>query len=114
MLQSLHDQLTLSLLLEDHDFDPLTGFCRACGQAQGHILANRVECFGGGNVVAMSHRRYAARLEQKFGHGRYLAIDYPAFRAFDVYDEEPPPPTGERIEMIRNSWAVDTIPDQPA
>lgn len=84
---STREAFELSLLLETHDIDPLTAYCRGCGQAEGHILAHRLECFRAPNIVAFSHRRAAQRLEQSVEQARRLRKSMQRRQTTDDWDE---------------------------
>lgn len=87
---TLQEALELSLLLADHDIDPLTSYCRACGQAMGHILAHRLQCFRAPNIVAFSHRRAAQRLEQSVeAHRNQRLVERMAAARRNLLDETP-------------------------
>lgn len=112
---TLQEALELSLLLADHDIDPLTSYCRDCGQAMGHILAHSLRCFRAPNIVAFSHRRAAQRLEQSIeahrSQRRSIAERLDAAHKLMMLDEAPDSLIDFSVLQDPDSWAP---PDQPA
>lgn len=47
-----------------HEFDDWSEFCVRCGQARQEIVDKELECFGGGNLLAMTHLRCRQRQEE--------------------------------------------------
>lgn len=44
-------------MIELHEFDPATGYCKHCGAKFDAIYKHRRwRCYGGGNVVGISHK----------------------------------------------------------
>lgn len=54
-----------------HRFD-ISDFCVDCGQSRDHVTTHQLNCFGGegSNIVAISHRRAAARFGETLLPGR--------------------------------------------
>lgn len=50
--------------MESHDFDPGTAFCIRCGCHRNMALRFERACIEASNVVAMSHLRARARMQE--------------------------------------------------
>ncbi|MFG1412796.1 MAG: hypothetical protein ABII76_07460 [Pseudomonadota bacterium] len=53
--------------MESHDFDPGTAFCLRCGCHRNMVLRFERACIEASNVVAMSHLRARARMQEALG-----------------------------------------------